>query len=383
MPPIHRLLLAAALVGCATGDRPVAPTSEPLSPDAAAAILRGLADSAAVAGDASGSSAYVDAAGVVASGVAPAEVTVTDNGVASSYRVVARRGPTTSVIAWSAQRPMRLVMLHFPSDSAAFGAASASRGMFTVEPTPAASATSVAARLPALVHLALSGSAALTGSDTGVACGTAAAGTTALPPGVTSCRVTQQRLALNATFVPMGPPSGASALARTLVIAGTTVPVTAYTVDTTRPPVPPTPSPTPTPRPPVPPSPPVPPTPSPVPPPMPVVPLVARLTVPFVSADSVVFALTWSNTSRDTVRLGFGSSQRFDLEAVGVAGRLWQWSATRAFAAMLSNEVIPPGGSLSYVATWPRPTRGPAVVRAWSVNTSGPRAAASVPVTIP
>lgn len=79
----------------------------------------------------------------------------------------------------------------------------------------------------------------------------------------------------------------------------------------------------------------------------------------------VVYALV--NSSKQTQRLDFPTSQRFEVIMRGPEGRrLFQWSEDRAFAAVASSVVVNPGERLEYEACIP--TRDMLVGRTYEVE---------------
>ena len=52
-------------------------------------------------------------------------------------------------------------------------------------------------------------------------------------------------------------------------------------------------------------------------------------------------------------------------------------------AAVAGVDTLAPGAERRYEATWPRPTRGTWVMRAGTVNTTGPRASSVAPLVVP
>jgi hypothetical protein len=81
----------------------------------------------------------------------------------------------------------------------------------------------------------------------------------------------------------------------------------------------------------------------------------ASLNVAIVG-DSVRLELHVTNVTEQTLRLEFGSAQRYDFEVSG-AGTVWRWSDEMAFAQVVGAEVMLAGESRSYSATWPRQGR--------------------------
>ena len=70
--------------------------------------------------------------------------------------------------------------------------------------------------------------------------------------------------------------------------------------------------------------------------------------------DSVRMTLTVTNGSDDPVGLRFPSAQRYDfvIRESGDRTVRWRWSEGRMFAQVTGEEVVPPGDSVRYEATF-------------------------------
>jgi hypothetical protein len=72
-----------------------------------------------------------------------------------------------------------------------------------------------------------------------------------------------------------------------------------------------------------------------------------------LAGDSVHFVLHLTNVTDAPVTLEFSSSQRQDFAVTRVDGEeVWRWSAARQFAQVLGSEVLLPGETRRYDATW-------------------------------
>lgn len=366
---VRRGLLLATAAVLAACDSATGADAERVSSEDAAVAFGSLARVATEAGDTAAAAAYTNAWGVIViNGSQGTPITVDDNGVPTTYYAMGISGPATIVTAWSATRPLRLLWLGLPRDTATF-ATGRGRATHTTDLTTPGNPNRIG-------YTAVDGSAVLAPGDSGVPCPPS---TMAWP---STCRLVMRTLQMDATLLhvpPVGRPvpgtPGASAATtlppRRVRVTDARVPVTRITRDSTTPPSPP-------------------PTPGqpPLPPLWPVVPptsttLAAWLRVQSASADSVVLVFGWRNIGRDTVRMLFGTTQRFDLEARSPTASLWRWSADKAFGQVLGTEVLAPQGEREYRAVWPRPARGPLLVRGMSVNTSGARAELTIPLVVP
>jgi len=79
--------------------------------------------------------------------------------------------------------------------------------------------------------------------------------------------------------------------------------------------------------------------------------------VPPLMPGPVVHAeITLVNNSGEEIRLSFRSSQRYDFILEDQKGRVvFKWSADKAFLTVLGQEVVKPGGSLSYTVAFSLP----------------------------
>jgi hypothetical protein len=69
--------------------------------------------------------------------------------------------------------------------------------------------------------------------------------------------------------------------------------------------------------------------------------------------DSVVFELHVTNVTTGSLGARFPTAQRYDFEVRTPGGELaWRWSDEHMFAQVLGEEVLAPGESREYRATW-------------------------------
>ncbi|HSJ05271.1 MAG TPA: BsuPI-related putative proteinase inhibitor [Longimicrobiales bacterium] len=81
-----------------------------------------------------------------------------------------------------------------------------------------------------------------------------------------------------------------------------------------------------------------------------------------VAGDSVHFELHITNVTGGPVSLEFTTAQRYDFEvADGEGVPVWRWSDDMMFAQALGTDVLAPGESRRYAASW-RPDGGGGVV---------------------
>lgn len=73
----------------------------------------------------------------------------------------------------------------------------------------------------------------------------------------------------------------------------------------------------------------------------------------YTPREPITFTLRAVNESSNPVRLGFRTSQRFDLVIKDAHGReVWRWSAGRVFAQVLGEETLSAsGGELRFQVT--------------------------------
>jgi hypothetical protein len=93
-----------------------------------------------------------------------------------------------------------------------------------------------------------------------------------------------------------------------------------------------------------------------------------------VAGDSVQLVLHVTNVSEAPLTLEFTSSQRQDFEVARPGGEtVWRWSAARSFAQVLGSEVLLPGESRRYEATWlAAGARGEYVATGWVTSRNYP-----------
>lgn len=71
-----------------------------------------------------------------------------------------------------------------------------------------------------------------------------------------------------------------------------------------------------------------------------------------VAQDSVHLRLHVTNVAEEPFQLDFSSGQRYDFSIHEGEREIWRWSEGRGFIQALGSERIPPGGTLSYTASW-------------------------------
>jgi surface antigen len=71
-----------------------------------------------------------------------------------------------------------------------------------------------------------------------------------------------------------------------------------------------------------------------------------------VEGDSVRLELHVTNVTQGTLRLEFGSTQRFDFTVHG-AGVEWRWADGMMFAQVIEHETLLQGESRRFTAAWP------------------------------
>ncbi|HEX6133217.1 MAG TPA: BsuPI-related putative proteinase inhibitor [Longimicrobiales bacterium] len=72
-----------------------------------------------------------------------------------------------------------------------------------------------------------------------------------------------------------------------------------------------------------------------------------------VMGDSVRLEVHVTNVAGSPVALEFDTTQRYDFEISRAGGeRIWRWSDGMMFGQATGREVLQPGGSLRYVASW-------------------------------
>jgi len=77
---------------------------------------------------------------------------------------------------------------------------------------------------------------------------------------------------------------------------------------------------------------------------------------PLIPGPVVHAEITLVNNSGEEIRLSFRSSQRYDFILEDQKGRVvFKWSADKAFLTVLGQEVVKPGGSLSYTVAFSLP----------------------------
>jgi hypothetical protein len=77
-----------------------------------------------------------------------------------------------------------------------------------------------------------------------------------------------------------------------------------------------------------------------------------------VRANTVRMVLHVTNPTNQPVTLEFSSAQKYDFAVVGTDGaEVWRWSKDMGFAAALTSETIPAGGSVEFSESWNPGTR--------------------------
>lgn len=399
--PMRRLLKSSALALVAAGAwactdfHAPSPGSVATTPELAAATLGTMADEARLEGDTAGAAAYTDAQVAVASSPRAGTLRVTQGETTEDWRAVAyrtrvpatcpavptptspavcRAGGGPSLVAWSTVRPERMLMISAPEGSSVVpGAAgplppagtamvrvsyvdrSVSLPLPVLTPRPGTSpGTPPAVPIP---WLATAGSISqLTTTDaTGCPAGTAA------PMGGMG-RCLQGRSSVRFTLdVALPAIPSVAAQVRRLSAPETAVPAVVWQLDSvptrgtgTGPGIPTAP------------------------------PLASRLeAVRSATGQEVSLRLTVRNVSNAVQVLGYANGQRAEFEATGAAGTAWRWGASQMFTQAVGVDTLAPGAERRYEATWPRPTRGAWVMRAGTVNTTGPRASSVAPLVVP
>ena len=78
----------------------------------------------------------------------------------------------------------------------------------------------------------------------------------------------------------------------------------------------------------------------------------------FRRKESIRVVLTLRNRTSDTVKLTLPSAQTHDMVVSTKEDKeIWRWSAGRMFAQVLTEVVLPPGESKSFVETWDQTRR--------------------------
>ncbi len=93
-----------------------------------------------------------------------------------------------------------------------------------------------------------------------------------------------------------------------------------------------------------------------------------------VLEDTVLLEIHVTNVTSSPISLEFTSTQRYDFEIATQTGEsIWRWSAARSFAQALGQEVLQPGDSRRYTATWEGADReGDFIVTGWVVSANYP-----------
>lgn len=72
-----------------------------------------------------------------------------------------------------------------------------------------------------------------------------------------------------------------------------------------------------------------------------------------VRANTVRLVLHVTNPTNQPVTLEFSSAQKYDFAVVGTDGQeVWRWSRDMGFAAALTSQTIPAGGSVEFNESW-------------------------------
>ncbi|KEO82189.1 BsuPI-related putative proteinase inhibitor [Tumebacillus flagellatus] len=106
--------------------------------------------------------------------------------------------------------------------------------------------------------------------------------------------------------------------------------------------------------------------------------LIVRTDKPVYHRDEIVrIQLSWTNDSEVPQEVTFASAQRFDVAVERVGQVVWQWSAGKFFAQVLSTLVIQPGDSRVFKVEWDQRgfdhqlvPLGSYAIRAWIKGTS-------------
>lgn len=70
---------------------------------------------------------------------------------------------------------------------------------------------------------------------------------------------------------------------------------------------------------------------------------------------AVLFMLQVTNTAEEPIPLDFSSGQSYDFVVRDGEREVWRWSADQMFTQALRSEVVAPGETLTYEATWTPP----------------------------
>jgi hypothetical protein len=69
--------------------------------------------------------------------------------------------------------------------------------------------------------------------------------------------------------------------------------------------------------------------------------------------DTADFGLHIGNATVESIVLEFATAQRYDFAVLTLDGEeLWRWSADQLFAQFLGEELLEPGETIEYRATW-------------------------------
>ncbi len=72
----------------------------------------------------------------------------------------------------------------------------------------------------------------------------------------------------------------------------------------------------------------------------------------YVPGEPVGARLTVRNQSDASIRVQFGSAQRFDLVVRRRGALVWRWSYDKAFTQVVQETALRPGEALSFSASW-------------------------------
>jgi hypothetical protein len=105
--------------------------------------------------------------------------------------------------------------------------------------------------------------------------------------------------------------------------------------------------------------------------------LIVRTDKPTYSRhEPVLMTLTWTNDSKAPQEVTFPSAQRYDVLVERDGQVVWQWSAGKFFAQVLTTLVIQPGDSRVFKIEWVQKDQqtehvpsGEYVIRAWIYGT--------------
>jgi hypothetical protein len=385
-------LASSALLAACSGDS-TAPRPQTDAAVAAQTFAQ-LADSVARnGGSAEAGTTYASIAGILRMGGRITPITLTLDGVETSFRATAMSiesvtNPCPSnamcfapemhivqrgLIAWDRDNPRRIVQLSSSSDGERIGMIGDSLALAIYVP----SASLIYLDGTGVMYLGTSGEQSFSVTKSTTACPT---GGDYFPPGALRPRGYTATCVLAditvkfvgsvapAPFVAANSTAGVHTIAMDAqTVAGTHQETSVASCDTTCT-LPPTDPNAPTPTPPV------------------IVPpngsLPASLTASVDSLVHLVFSV--KNPSGAPIRIDFPSSQRFDIVAIDstTGQNVWTWSANQSFLATVGEETVPGNGALVYTASWKPPARSRYLFHA-TLATTSTRAEAYTTVVVP